>query len=71
MIQNYRGYTIRPAKATPNNLHIHPAGHGGKIPVVLSGLFTSEYEAKRSVDAYLLTKVKEPIDGKTTAKAGS
>jgi len=55
-ILNYRGYEIKPDKQYPSMLVVVTAGKGGKIPNVLSGLFTSKGLAKQLIDQYLTGK---------------
>lgn len=72
MIEDYLGYMVKPSKVFPSHLSIATVGQGGKIPNVLSGLFTSYKEATRAIDSYIADRpVKEKTDGKATSKAGS
>ncbi len=52
----YKGYLIKPHKQYPRLLSVATAGQGGKIPDVLSTLFTSAGIAKEMIDAYLANK---------------
>lgn len=65
----YRNYQIKPHKESPTLLVVVTAGKGGKIPDVLSGMFTSLGLAKRVIDIYLNSKVKkEPLNGEEISK---
>lgn len=54
----YEGYQIKQSKQMPTLYVIVTDGKGGKIPDVLSGMFTSTPIAKQEIDNYLLTKPK-------------
>lgn len=58
-VEEYRGYQIKAHPKYPASKIIVTAGQGGKIPDVLSGLFTSSGIAKHEVDKYLETKSKK------------
>lgn len=58
----YKGYQIKPHKEYPSSCIIVTDGKGGKIPDVLSGLFTSKGLAALTIDKYLDTKVKKDTD---------
>jgi hypothetical protein len=58
MIYKHRGYLVKPHKEFPKTFIIVTEGQGGKIPNVLSGLFTSKGTACDSIDGYLSKKVK-------------
>lgn len=58
MIQEFKGYQIKPHKQYPNNYIVVTAGQGGKIPLVLDTLFTSRQYAMDAIDLYLNTKKK-------------
>ena len=58
MIHTYRGYLIKPHPQFPVSFTVATEGRGGKIPDMLSGLFTSLGTVKNAVDQYLLTKPK-------------
>ena len=65
----YKGYQIKAFKDSPSLSLIVTAGKGGKIPDILSGLFTSTGIAKRGIDAYLNSKAKkEPANGEEISK---
>lgn len=65
MIREHRGYDIKPHKEHPFSYIIVTSGKGGKIPDVLSGLFTSPTIAITEIDKYLLSKpIKELKDAK-------
>lgn len=63
----HRGYQIKPHKEIPTNYIIVTDGKGGKIPEVMSGLFTTRAIAKDTIDKYLVSKES---DGKTSTKSG-
>jgi len=68
----YEGYQIKPNKLTPQHVIIVTDGKGGKIPDVLSGIFTSYSIAKQAIDDYL--KIKQPRgkeNGEAVNKGGS
>ena len=62
MIYEYLGYQIKPHKEYPSSYIVVTAGKGGKIPDVLSGMYTSTGIAKTAVDKYLASKPKKDID---------
>lgn len=62
MLVNYEGYQIKPHKEVPTNYIVVTSGKGGKIPDVLSGLFTSRAYAKAAIDTYLASKPKKVVD---------
>jgi hypothetical protein len=55
----YKGYQIKPHKQLPSHLIVVTDGKGGKIPDVLSGMFTSYNVAKQLIDEYLVGKNKD------------
>ena len=59
MIRQHQGYDIKPAKETPNNYIVVTSGKGGKIPNILSGLYTTPTYAVEAIDKYLETKPKK------------
>jgi hypothetical protein len=59
MIRHYEGYDIKPARETPTNYIVVTSGKGGKIPNILSGLYTTPTYAKEAIDKYLETKSKK------------
>jgi hypothetical protein len=64
-IIEHRGYQIKPHSSYPNNYIAVTAGKGGKIPDILSGMFTSPSIIKNKIDAYLVDKtVKGIVDDK-------
>lgn len=72
MIENHKGYMVKPYKPVPNVLVIATVGQGGKVPNILSGLYTSYNTAVRAIDDYVASRpVKEKADAKTTSEAGS
>jgi hypothetical protein len=54
----YKGFQIKPHKEFPATCIIVTDGKGGKIPNVLSGLFTSTGIAQNQIDSYLDQKEK-------------
>lgn len=64
---NYRGYIIKPADRSPALVKVVTEGQGGKIPNVLTGLFTHPADVKQKIDDYLDNQ-KDNTNGKTTAK---
>lgn len=61
----YKGYLINPSKQAPNLFYVATEGRGGKIPDMLSGLYTTKVLAVSDIDRYLNLK------GKTDAKESS
>ena len=63
-IHIYNGYQIKPHKLYPTSWIVVTDGKGGKIPDVLTSLFTSVGIAKNEIDKYLSRKNKhaEAID---------
>jgi hypothetical protein len=61
-IVHYEGYDIKPHKEVPTNYIVVTSGKGGKIPDILSGLFTTRAYAKAAIDAYLASKPKKVVD---------
>jgi len=52
----YKGYIVKAHPLSPTLLTVATEGKGGKIPNVLSGLFTSHHTVKAIIDQYLETK---------------
>ena len=52
----HKGYYIKSHKEYPASKIVVTAGVGGKVPVVLSGMFTSGQIAKDAIDFYLASK---------------
>lgn len=52
----YRGYQIKPHPQNPKSYIAVTDGKGGKIPDVLSGMFTHPNLIKRIIDSYLESK---------------
>lgn len=50
---DYRGYQIKPQKEIPSSYVIVTSGRGGKVPNVMTGLFTSVTWCKNVIDTYL------------------
>lgn len=64
----YRGFLIKANKAFPSLYEVSTAGQGGKIPAVLTGLFTSAGTIKLIVDQYC--EQRELKNGKTRTESG-
>lgn len=62
MIREFEGYQIKPHKEVPTCYLIVTAGKGGKIPDVLSGLYTSPEWAKVAITKYLDSKPRKDKD---------
>lgn len=70
-MKEYKGYYIKAAKDLPAHYVVVTVGKGGKIPDILSGLFTSTGIAMFAIDKYLTAKQeKASKDGKEFAKSG-
>lgn len=54
----YRGFQIKPHKEFPSHKVIVTAGRGGKIPNILSGMYTSAGIAITEIDKYLASTKK-------------
>lgn len=59
MIRVYEGYEIKPAREIPTSYIVVTAGKGGKIPNILSGMYTTPTYAKEAIDKYLASKSKK------------
>lgn len=69
-MQIYKGYQIKPAKESPTLMAVVTDGKGGKVPDVLTSLFTTAVYAKQAIDKYLDSKpVKEVSNAKAVDKA--
>lgn len=55
-VYEYKGYQIKPSSKSPTSYCVATVGQGGKIPTVLTGLFTSVGIAKGIIDAYVAEK---------------
>lgn len=66
-MKEYKGYYIKPNKTAPQLVQIVTTGRGGKIPSILSGLFTSHKAAMDEIDRY----VDRKENGKTVGKSRS
>lgn len=55
----YQDYVIRPNKTYPSSVEIYFPGKGGRLPDVLTGLFTSVGVAKEMIDRYLHNRHKK------------
>jgi hypothetical protein len=69
MIEIYKGYQVKPNPKTPTSYIVVTDGKGGKVPDVLTSLFTTSVYAKAAIDKYLDSKpVKEVKNGKEVDK---
>lgn len=59
MIRIHSGYQVKPHKEHPASYIVVTDGKGGKIPDMLTGLFTSPAIAIQTIDRYLDSKKKE------------
>lgn len=57
----YKGYIIKPQKNNPRALTIAVEGRGGKIPDILTGVFTDIPFARRAIDAYVNSRPVKAI----------
>lgn len=64
----YKNYIIKPHAQVPTSYIVVTAGQGGKIPMVLSSLFTTPSIAKEAIDEYL--KIKEVKNAKASSQSG-
>lgn len=65
MITIYKGYQIKPHAQIPTSYIVVTDGKGGKVPDVLTSLFTTAVYAKAAIDKYLDSKpTKEVKNGK-------
>jgi hypothetical protein len=64
----YKGYLIKPSKASPNLFTVATEGRGGKAPDCLSGLFTTRTVAMNEIDRYLESKGRG--DAKNAGQSG-
>lgn len=65
----HKGYQIKPHKSVPTSYIVVTDGKGGKIPDILSGVYTSPVFAKQAVDKYVDSKPKkEPDNAKEVSK---
>ena len=68
----YQGYDLRWSRANPMSIEVGVGENKGKLPEVLSGLFTNRVSAIKVIDTYLSTKkVKDKANGETDAESGS
>lgn len=58
----YKGYQIKPHKAIPTSYIVVTDGKGGKIPDILSGMYTSPVVAKLAIDQYVDKKPKKEAE---------
>ena len=66
MIVQYKDYQIKPNPLSPKSYLIVTSGRGGKIPDVMTGMFTSIGIAKQVIDSYI--EKKEQTNGKKGSK---
>lgn len=65
----YKGFQIKPHKDLPMTYVVVTDGKGGKVPDILTGLFTTPVYAKGVIDSYLDSKPKkETSNGKEVDK---
>jgi hypothetical protein len=67
-IRIHEGYQIKPSKVISTAYIVVTDGKGGKIPNVLSGMFSSVTEAVKSIDLYL--SAKELKNGEKRSQSG-
>lgn len=61
----YKNYQIKPHKTIPTCYIVVTDGQGGKVPAMLTGMYTNTTFAKQDIDRYLDSKpVKEPKNAK-------
>lgn len=48
----YEGFSIVKDETWEVMFRVKPVGKGGSIPTVLSGLYSTQVDAKKSIDAY-------------------
>lgn len=61
----YKNYQIKPHKTIPTCHIVVTDGKGGKVPDMLTGMYTNTTFAKQDIDRYLDSKpVKEPKNAK-------
>jgi hypothetical protein len=66
----HKGYQIKPSKECPTLMTVVTDGKGGKVPDVLTSLYTTAVYAKQAIDKYLDSKpVKEVNNAKAVDKA--
>lgn len=71
-IVQYKGYDIKPQVNLPMSYIIVTSGRGGKIPDVMSGLFTHPSICKAEIDKYLANKpTKDELSDKAIEQSGS
>lgn len=70
-IQIYKGYQIKPSREHPKTYIVVTDGKGGKIPDVLTGMFTSRRIAQDVIDNYLASKPKKESVNGNEARATS
>lgn len=69
MIEIYKGYQVKPNPKIPTSYIVVTDGKGGKVPDVLTSLFTTSVYAKAAIDKYVDSKpVKEVKNGKEVDK---
>ena len=61
----YEGFKIMKDETWTTMLRVAPAGKGGSIPTVLSGLYSSQAEVQKSIDTYRSTH-KEKVKANAT-----
>lgn len=66
---NYKGFLINPVKESPGVYGIATEGRGGKIPLILSGHYTTRSLAMKDIDTYM--EIKEKVNAKERIEGGS
>lgn len=70
-IEIYEGYQIKPHKEHPKTYVIVTDGKGGKIPDIMTGMFTDKRTARSVIDFYLVNKPrKETKNAEAGTKSG-
>ena len=60
----HKGFYVQPHKEHPTCYVVVTTGKGGRIPDILSGMFTTRTLAKYEIDSYLNSKpTKEKTNG--------
>lgn len=71
MIEEYKGFQIKPWPKLPTSYIVAVDGKGGSIPAVLDTLFTSRGIAKQFIDDYIYRRDEVIYAGKTKPTRGS
>jgi len=66
----YKGYIIKPHAHLPKSYVVATSGRGGKIPDVMSGMFTAPILIRQIIDTYLDNKeIKDTKNGQEISKS--